>query len=109
RGRVYGQKTPTLTPDVREHFTASQEEEIFDAARGCRRAWSRGPGRCCAPVGRKGSVMRKFIEMLKDESGMETVEWAILAAVIVAGLVAVITTLGSNIVTKFTNLRNATT
>jgi Flp pilus assembly pilin Flp len=53
--------------------------------------------------------MRKFIEMLKDESGMETVEWAILAAVIVAGLVAVITTLGSNIVTKFTNLRNATT
>jgi Flp pilus assembly pilin Flp len=39
---------------------------------------------------------------------METVEWAILAALIVAGLVAVITTLGNNVLTKFTTLRDAT-
>jgi Flp pilus assembly pilin Flp len=44
-----------------------------------------------------------------DEQGMETVEWAILAALIVAGLVAVITTLGEHVLAKFTTLRDATT
>ena len=54
--------------------------------------------------------MRKLLaSFVADESGMETVEWAILAALIVAGLVAVITTLGSNILAKFTILKNATT
>jgi len=52
--------------------------------------------------------MRLFKHLLSDESGMETVEWAILAALIVAGLVAVITTLGQNVLTKFTTLKNAT-
>ena len=47
-------------------------------------------------------------KLLQDQSGMETVEWAVLAAIIVAGLVAVITTLGSNVMTKFTHLRDAT-
>jgi Flp pilus assembly pilin Flp len=47
-------------------------------------------------------------DLLRDQSGMETVEWAVLAAIIVAGLVAVITTLGSNVMTKFTHLRDAT-
>ncbi len=44
----------------------------------------------------------------RDERGMETVEWAILAALIVAGLVTVITTLGSHVLAKFTTLSNAT-
>ena len=52
--------------------------------------------------------MRMFKHLVRDESGMETVEWAILAALIVAGLVAVITTLGSNVLNKFTTLRDAT-
>jgi Flp pilus assembly pilin Flp len=52
--------------------------------------------------------MRLFKHLLSDESGMETVEWAILAALIVAGLVAVISGLGSNVLAKFTTLKNAT-
>ena len=50
-------------------------------------------------------LLRKLVA---DESGMETVEWAILAALIVAGLVAVITTLGVNVTNKFSILRDAT-
>jgi len=53
--------------------------------------------------------MRLLNKFARDEQGMETVEWAILAALIVAGLVAVITTLGSNVLAKFTTLKNATT
>jgi Flp pilus assembly pilin Flp len=40
---------------------------------------------------------------------METVEWAVLAALIVAGLVAVIAGLGTNVLAKFQRLQNATT
>ena len=50
-------------------------------------------------------LLKKFV---RDDSGMETVEWAILAALIVAGLVAVITTLGNNVLSRFTTLRDAT-
>ena len=39
---------------------------------------------------------------------METVEWAVVAALIIAGLVAVIQGLGTNVVTKFTALQTAT-
>jgi len=39
---------------------------------------------------------------------METVEWAVLAALIVAGLVAIITGLGTNVKNKFTTLQTAT-
>jgi Flp pilus assembly pilin Flp len=44
----------------------------------------------------------------RDQSGMETVEWAILAALIVAGLVTTISALGNNVLNKFTSLQNAT-
>jgi Flp pilus assembly pilin Flp len=44
----------------------------------------------------------------RDQSGMETVEWAILAALIVAGLVTTISALGNNVLNKFTALQNAT-
>jgi Flp pilus assembly pilin Flp len=53
-------------------------------------------------------VSQLLKKLVRDDSGMETVEWAILAALIVAGLVAVITTLGQNVLTKFTTLKNAT-
>jgi Flp pilus assembly pilin Flp len=39
---------------------------------------------------------------------METVEWGVLAALIVAGLVGVIASLGTHIQTKFTALQTAT-
>ena len=54
---------------------------------------------------RTWNIVRKLVI---DESGMETVEWAILAALIVGGLVAVIATLGSNVLARFTTLKNAT-
>jgi len=46
---------------------------------------------------------------IRDDRGMETVEWAILAALITAGIVTAITTLGSNVQSAFTNLSNNTT
>ena len=52
-----------------------------------------------------GHLIRK---LWRDETGMETVEWAVLAALIVAGLVAVITGLGANVKAKFTTLKTAT-
>jgi len=44
----------------------------------------------------------------RDQRGMETVEWGILAALIVTGLVAIVKTLGSQILNKFTALQTAT-
>jgi len=40
---------------------------------------------------------------------METVEWAVVAALIVAGLVTVISGLGTNVTNKFNALKTATT
>ena len=51
------------------------------------------------------TVIRNFV---RNEQGMETVEWAVLAALIVAGVVGVITTLGTNVLNKFTTLSNST-
>ena len=52
------------------------------------------------------NIVRSFV---RSERGMETVEWAVLAALIVAGVVAVIAGLGTNISNKFTSLSSATT
>jgi Flp pilus assembly pilin Flp len=53
-------------------------------------------------------MLNAFRRLARDERGMETVEWGVLAALIVAGLVGVIAGLGTNVVNKFTNLQNAT-
>jgi Flp pilus assembly pilin Flp len=53
--------------------------------------------------------MKTLVSFLKDERGMETVEWAVLAALIVVGLVAMIGLLGGNVLNKFTALKDATT
>ena len=45
---------------------------------------------------------------LRDDRGMETVEWAVLAALIVAGLIAVIAGLGNNVLTNLSALRDKT-
>lgn len=52
------------------------------------------------------SLMKRFI---REESGLETVEWAVLAALIVTGLVGVIGTLGDNVLAAFETLRDSTT
>jgi Flp pilus assembly pilin Flp len=46
--------------------------------------------------------------LLKDEQGMETVEWGVMAALIVAALVTAIGTLGGNVLNKFNGLVDAT-
>ena len=46
---------------------------------------------------------------LKDEQGLETVEWAVIAALIVAALVTVIGTLGTQVKSAFDKLVTATT
>lgn len=52
------------------------------------------------------SVLKQFC---REERGMETVEWAVLAALIVGSLVTVVTALGTNVLNAFTALKNATT
>ncbi len=53
----------------------------------------------------------KAYEMLKrfirDESGLETVEWAIIAAIIAAGVIAIITSISGKVTNRFANLDNA--
>jgi len=59
----------------------------------------------------KGLYMKvwQFIgQFVRDQRGMETVEWGILAALIVTGVVTVVKTLGSQILNKFTALQLAT-
>jgi Flp pilus assembly pilin Flp len=51
------------------------------------------------------SIVKRFG---RDDRGMETVEWAIMAAILVAGLIGVIGGIGSNVLTKFTALQTAT-
>jgi Flp pilus assembly pilin Flp len=51
------------------------------------------------------SLIKRFVQ---DDRGMETVEWGVLAALIVGGLVVAIGAIGTNLVTKFTALQSAT-
>jgi len=48
------------------------------------------------------SLLKKF---LSDEQGLETVEYAIIVGLIVAGTVAVIAAIGVWVNTQFTNLQ----
>lgn len=51
------------------------------------------------------SIVKRFS---RDDRGMETVEWAIMAAILVAGLIAVVAGIGNNVLNKFTALQTAT-
>ena len=53
--------------------------------------------------------MNKVVNFLKNEKGLETVEWAVISALIVAGLIVVIAGLGNNVLARFTTLETATT
>ena len=50
--------------------------------------------------------LKRFIH---DEGGLETVEWSVVAALIVAGLILVIAGLGNNLENRFDGLKIATT
>jgi Flp pilus assembly pilin Flp len=43
----------------------------------------------------------KIKRLLADERGLETVEWGVIAAIMVGGVIAALTTLGTNILGQF--------
>jgi Flp pilus assembly pilin Flp len=51
--------------------------------------------------------MTKLKAFLKDEDGLETVEYAIILGLIVAGTITVITALGNWVNTQFTAVNEA--
>ena len=52
------------------------------------------------------NLLKKFV---RDEAGMETVEWAIMAALIVVGTIVTVTAIGGNVSAAFTKLQTGTT
>jgi len=52
------------------------------------------------------SLLKKFAS---DDRGMETVEWAVLAALIVAGLITAVAGVGQNVLSAFNKLKSGTT
>ena len=50
-----------------------------------------------------------ILRFWRDEEGLETVEWAVLAAVIVGGGVALYTTIGSKVSSRIESLNKALT
>ena len=53
-------------------------------------------------------VCKRLSALLRDDQGMETVEWGVMAALIVAALVVAIGALGTNVLAKFNGLVTAT-
>ena len=49
-------------------------------------------------------MLKRFI---RDEQGLETVEYAIIAALIVVGAIAILAGIGNKVKNAFTNLSNA--
>lgn len=49
-------------------------------------------------------MQKLFRRFLKDERGMETVEWAVMAALLLVGLIAVVGALGDKVLAVFTAL-----
>ena len=48
--------------------------------------------------------MKKVMEFIKDDRGLETVEYAIIAGLIVVGTIGLIASIGGWVNTKFTQL-----
>jgi Flp pilus assembly pilin Flp len=47
------------------------------------------------------NLLKKFV---RDEAGMETVEWAIMASLIVAGVATIVVAIGGKVSDAFNNL-----
>jgi Flp pilus assembly pilin Flp len=52
------------------------------------------------------TMIRQLKDFLRNESGMETVEWAIVAGLIIIGVVAAFTLLGQSVKNRVTQLGN---
>jgi len=48
--------------------------------------------------------MERLWNFIKDDEGLETVEWGVMLFLIVAGMVAVVTTLGTTIMNIFNQI-----
>ena len=48
--------------------------------------------------------MERLWKFIKDDEGLETVEWGVMLFLIVAGMVAVVTTLGTTIMNIFNQI-----
>jgi Flp pilus assembly pilin Flp len=60
------------------------------------------------PLIKKGSKkMKKLMAFLRDEDGLETVEYAIILGLIVAGTIGLVTSIGSWTNAQFTRVDNA--
>ena len=53
--------------------------------------------------------MEQIKYFLKDETGMETVEWAVVAALVILGVALAFQTLGNTVKTKIQDLNNNVT
>ena len=51
--------------------------------------------------------MRNFIRLMKNEEGATAIEYGLIASLIAVVIIGVLTTLGSNLTTKFTTVANA--
>ena len=72
-------------------------------------AWGGNGEPVYADLAREEANMCRMLRRLAaDESGMETVEWGVLAALIVAAVITALTTLGVNVKRQFDNLVDAT-
>lgn len=50
--------------------------------------------------------MRKFVDFLKDESGATAIEYGLIAAGIAVVIITVVQGIGTNLVTKFTAVKD---
>ncbi len=51
--------------------------------------------------------MKALVKFVKDERGLEVVEWAVMAGLIVVGIVGVVVLIGERVNTVFNNLLEA--
>ena len=58
---------------------------------------------------KKETKMNKLMKFFKDEEGLELVEYAVMLALIVVGIIATITILGEKVHSKFSQAASAIT
>lgn len=51
--------------------------------------------------------MKTFMNLMKDESGANAIEYGLIAALIAVVIIASLTALGNKLSTEFTNITNA--
>jgi Flp pilus assembly pilin Flp len=72
------------------------------------RLWAAAAAVFPTALGKRRRMITIIRGLFADESGMETVEWGVLAALIVGAVITALTTLGTNVKRQFDTLVNAT-